>query len=256
MQIPTFLALLASISCAGVPHATQAGAPPQAPLQDALPPASGPLAVPQFEAEGLTLGDLLREFAELTDQHLVMTEQTRQVMQQTPVVMGGTKEIPAAEVYSFVEGLLTFHGFFTARLKGGQRPLLGVYWSRDNSVAGIATAPRLTVPAEELGSYADHPAFLIQTVLELSYMDTRQLSTSLRGMLRDTNTQTLLAVGEHGIVLAGTGQWVAEMASVMRAADEEERAAWERRAREIEARRAAEKEGAEGKEGAKEGGGG
>lgn len=248
MQIPTFLLLFVSLSCAGVPRATHAAPLLQAVPQDALPAASGPLAIPQFEAEGLTLGDLLRDFASLTDQHLVMTEQTRQVMQQTPVVMGGSREVPAAEVYAFVEGLLTFHGFYTARLKGGQRPLLGVYWIRDNNVPSVNTAPRLTVPADELERYAGHPAFLIQTVVELPHVDTRQLSTSLRGMLRDTNTQTLLAVGDHGIVLAGTGQWVAEMAAVMKAADEEERVAWERRAKAREAEQAAEKKAGEEKE--------
>ena len=219
MQLPTVLLVAASLSCTSTVLI----------VQDDLPAAEEGLALPDFDAEDVTLGDLLRDFARVTDQHVVMTEQTRTAMQQTPVVVGGMSEIPPDEVYPFVEGLLFFHGYFSAQLKGGRRPLLGIYSQREANLA-----PRKAVKEEDLEKYEDHPAFLIQTVIDLPYLDVRQLSTSLRGMLRDTNTQMLLAVGDHGIVLAGTGQFVTEAAKLMRETDAQSRADRERR---VETRR-------------------
>jgi len=213
MHIPALLLVAVSLSCASTVLA----------VQDDLPAAEEGLALPDFDAEDVTLGDLLRDFARVTDQHVVMTETTRTAMQHTPVVVGGMSEIPPEEVYPFVEGLLFFHGFFTSQLKGGKRPLLGVYSQREANLA-----PRKAVMAADLGKYEDHPAFLIQTVIELPHVDVRQLSTSMRGMLRDTNTQMLLAVGDHGIALAGTGQFVTEAAKLMQEVDEQSRAGRER----------------------------
>jgi hypothetical protein len=216
MSIPALLLVALSLSCTSTVLA----------VQDDLPAAKAGLAIPAFDAEDVSLGDLLADFTRVTGQHIVMTESTRTAMQQMPVVIGGTGDIPPDEVYPFVEGLLFFHGFFTAQLKGGSRPLLGVYSQREANLA-----PRKAVKEEDLGKYADHPAFLIQTVIELPYVDVRQLSTSMRGMLRDTNTQMLLAVGDHGVVLAGTGQFVTEAAKLIQETNEHSRAGWERRAK-------------------------
>jgi len=216
MHIPTLLLVAVSLSCTSLPRASAVSE-----LQDDLPPATEGLALPAFEAEGVTLADLVREFARVTNQNIVMTEDSRARLQLIPVVVGETGEIPPAEVYAFVEGLLCFHGFYTAQLKGGDHPLLGIY--SGFSGRDLPLAPRKTVRAEDLNAYSDHPAFLIQTVVELPHVDVRQLATSMRAILRDTSSQTLLSVGDHGVALAGTGQWVADIARVMLEVDDQSR---------------------------------
>jgi len=239
MQFATLVLVVTSLSCASLSRAPVGATPAAVTVQDELPAAREGLAIPEFDAGDVSLGDLVREFARVTDQHVVMSQETRDHLQQTPVVVGGMSEIPPGEVYGFVEGLLYFHGFFTAQLKGGQRPLLGLYSGRE-----VAMAPRKAVKEADLGKYADHPAFLIQTVVELENLDVRQLTTSMRGLLRDTNSQTILAVGDHGVALSGTGRIVMDWTEVMRATNEQARA---QRAKRAEAQ-AAEKEAAEKKE--------
>ena len=214
MRILKPLILSVSLGCTVIPGPTIRAAN----VEDPLPVPSSALDIPQFEAEGTTLGDLVSEFARISGQHLVMNQPTRAALNQTPFVVGGAATIPPEEVYAFLESLLFFNGFVTARLKAGTRPLLGIYLIRES-----ALAPRLPVDEDELGRFASHPAFLIQTVVQLEHLDVRQLSTSLRGIIRDTNTQTLLALGDHGVALQGTGQWVADITAVMRACNEQSR---------------------------------
>jgi hypothetical protein len=99
--------------------------------------------------------------------------------------------------------------------------LLGVYHRSSN----VRTAQRVEVPAERLHELADHPALLVRTSLDLAPLDVRQLATSLRGLLTDTNIQALVPAGQHSLILQGTGQHVLHLTgmlrSVQRAAQEE-----------------------------------
>jgi len=182
---------------------------------DLLPAPTGPLRV-DF-GEDTTLGEILSAFAANTGQHVLLDGRTEAVLAQRPVVLGGATEVPAAEVYAFVEGLLYFHDLFVAPIKGGERPLLGVY----SEGHGLRKATPMDVAEQELERYADHPALLIRTTVQLTKTDVRQLATSLRAMLMDTNTQLLLPVGDNSILMGGTGSDVARLARTMRAIDED-----------------------------------
>jgi len=180
-----------------------------------LPPPTGPLEL--VLDQETTLLQILQGLAEITGQHVVMSGQAEAQLLTRPVVLGGTSEIPADEVYEFVEGLLVFHGFYLAPIKGGERPILGVY-SRENS----RLARRFVVPADRLETFAKHPALLLQTTIELPHTDVRQLSTSLRAMLTDTNTQLLLPVGSHGLLLGAPSQHLIDLVGQLKRIDEAE----------------------------------
>jgi len=202
-----------------------------------LPPPSGPLEL--ILDQETTLLQILQGLAENTGQHVVMSGQTEAQMLQRPVVLGGTTEIPADEIYEFVEGLLVFHGFTIAPIKGGERPVLGVY-----SGQNARSARRIVVSVDRLGAFAGHPALLLQTTIELPHTDVRQLSTSLRAMLTDTNTQTLLPAGESSLLIASPAGQLIDFVTQLREIDEAGRVAHEARAERAREQSAGQTDGA------------
>jgi general secretion pathway protein D len=76
------------------------------------------------------------------------------------------------------------------------------------------------VAPEELDRYADQPAVLIHTVVDLPHVDARQLSTSLRQMFPDQQTQSILPVSGTSLILTGFGSDVAAMVRMLKFVDE------------------------------------
>ncbi len=208
MHLVSPLALVFALGCALAPGSFPAG-----PMdgEDPLAPATKPLAVPADRE--YSLQDLLIAFADSTGQLLAIGNEARAILAQTPVGLNAAAEVPPEDVYSFVEGLLAHHHVVLALLARGKRPMLGVY-----PLMGGRSVPFsawLSVPAEELPRYRDHAALLVQTVVVLPSLDVRQAATSFRGLLRDTDHQTLLATGEHTLVLRGTGRFVADTVAML-----------------------------------------
>ncbi len=87
------------------------------------------------------------------------------------------------------------------------------------------------VPVEQIEVYADHPARLITTTLELEWTDVRTLSNSLRTMLTDANTQQIIPVGSsNSVILTGFCPNVVDLVRMLRMINEAGRAAEARRA--------------------------
>ena len=78
----------------------------------------------------------------------------------------------------------------------------------------------ILIDAADAPHYAQHPALLVQTTVDLPNVDVRQASTSLRAMMTDTTTQTLLPMGHSSMIIAGTGRHVANMVAMLRDIDE------------------------------------
>jgi hypothetical protein len=213
-MLARILTLVACLGCAAVPLHSSAPAPSGALAPD-LPAPTGPLSVPGSDAS-YRLIDLVLDFGRVTDQLMLMSEATREQLMNESLQLGPPTEIPAQEVYEFVEGVLVFHGFVIAPLKGGTEPVMGVFGPSGRQSYRI---PRLHVEEKDLPRYARHPALIVTTTVFLENTDVRQLSTSLRGVLTDTNTQTLLPMGSGGLMLSGTGRFVAQLVEMLRGLD-------------------------------------
>jgi hypothetical protein len=183
-------------------------------LQDTGPFATpeSPLVISDSGVAVQTLDDLLAEFERIAGQHVVANAHTREALRATNVGLVAGVSVPPDEVYSFVESLLAHHGFFVGRLRSGNPRLLSV-----RSSSGRGTWPVdewMTVPVEEIDDYADHPALLVETVVDVAPMDSRQIVNSLRQLVHG-NHQGMVAVSGSSLILRGTGSEVARTASML-----------------------------------------
>ena len=206
-MIATFL--LAASLFAGAPGGALADDPLRA---DGLPPATRSLVLKR--SDDLKLSDVLTELAACTGLVLAMGETTSGAMRSTHVDLSADVEVAPEEVYAFVEGILVAHRVFLGRLAATEPTLMGVFATLGR---GMSPSPGswMSVAPERLPLYVEHPALLIQTVVHLPGMDVRQATTSLRGLLSDASTQTMLAIGASSIVLRGSGRFVADTAAAL-----------------------------------------
>jgi general secretion pathway protein D len=173
-------------------------------------------------AERLTLEEFVKLCQEATGLNFTYNEQTQTNLSAGRVVMFGPKRIPKEDFYGFFQIQMFINEFVCVEVGP---PHISVILIQSLS-AGQRGANNLKqkavhVAPEDLESYANQPATLITTVLYLPNIDTRQLSTSLRAMLTDTNTQTLLPAGENSIILQGFGTYIASLARLLLIVDNE-----------------------------------
>ena len=166
-----------------------------------LPPATVALSLP---AESRAL-DLALALARCTNQHAVLSETTRAVLGETRLAVEGAIDIPPEDVYVFAERLLIHHNVVMAYSQAGGQSMLAFYAT---SAEALPWGPWTFVGANQFEFMEQHPALLVETVVECKNIDTRQLTTSLRGVLTDARTQSMLSAGERSVVLRGAGSGV------------------------------------------------
>lgn len=179
---------------------------------------------------GPSLLEVVAQFERSTGQHLVVSAETRTALEKTSAGISGKLDVPATEVYSVVEHLLVQGNFVLHVLRTKEPRMLAI----ENLSTNARTAVRnnaLWVEPEQLATFADHPAILITTRLDLESIDVRTLSNSMRTMLTDANTQQIVPLGNSNtLVLTGFGSNVAALARMLTAINEVERAAQKRAA--------------------------
>ena len=170
----------------------------------------------------LSLEQFVKLCQEATSLNFTYNEQTQAALASGKVTMFGPKQIPKEDFYNFFQIQMFINDFVCVEVGPPHISLILI----QSLAAGQRGANNLKqraehVTPEELPNFADQPATLITTVLHLPNIDTRQLTTSLRGMLTDVNTQTLLPVGEHSVILQGFGSYIASLARLLQIVDEE-----------------------------------
>jgi len=209
------LARILAVLVAGATPAGPLAAPGASNLP--LPPVSAALEFGSGSND-VGLDELLQQLARLTGQELAMTVQAREALRASREPLEHTTPVPAGEVYTFVEGLLSRQGFVIAPITGGTRPILGVLSTGTGRDTGLDP---LAVDASALGELAAHPALFVRVLIDLHNSDARQLQTQLRALVVDqSGMQQCVPVGELGLILQGKGRDVASLAKLVLAADE------------------------------------
>lgn len=253
MLVSLIAAFVPAAGCASAPRPAQfALAPIGVPVSaDPFPTPSSGLKIQIAPGEEMSLEKLLDEFSRVTGQNLLITQNTCQALKASPTGLNRSVDVPASEVYSFVENILAHNQHVLQVLSGHEPRLLAVH----NLAARNGSRPLSDlaqyVPVKDIGLYARHPAVLITTMVELPSTDVRTLSNSLRGMLTDQVTQQIIPVGNtNALVIGGSGAAVANLVTVLRECDEGARRAEEARMKEKERERKEREERAklEGKE--------
>lgn len=221
--LPTLVgaALIAALPLAPVSAVQDDSAAPAA--GGLLPAATKTIDIPADR--DLSLADLVDSLADSTGLRFVVSSQTRQILNDTPCGLLSGGVIQPEEAYSFVESVLKRHRVVVERLAGEDVPVAALYWldgGRDSNAIGWST-----VPADQVEIYADHHALLVQCILDVSPVDARQLTTSVRGMLRDTNYQNVLSLGNTSVIVRGTGSDVAQMVQMFRQTSKNDAAYYE-----------------------------
>lgn len=246
-RILTLLALtLACPSCqaSAASLAASTGAGPTVSgrsAQDPLPRARQAVQVRVGDSSNDSLAELVTALSSSTGVAFTMSDHVRSMLSQTRSGVTTNVEIPPDQLWPWVEGLLVHHGFaLTARTT--EAPFLLGVWQAN----GRDGAPRyLRVEADQLASYAQHPALMIRTTLHLPHTDVRQLGNSLRAISADpSGSQMVVPVGNtSSIILSGTGSQVFELMAILQEVERVARGAHEEGMRELKRKQAG---GAEG----------
>lgn len=205
-------------SCSIAPAAPASGAAETHAPDLGLPAVRAPLEFPAGQEE-VTLAWLLAELGRLTGQELSMDPGLRQQLEAAKEPFEIRSPVPAEEVYAFVEAMVLRENVFLAPLKGGTRPVLGVFGSaRGQQTFNCAQAIPVTVA--RLGELDAHPAVLCQLVLHFDNIDTRQLQTQLRQLLVDnTGAQQVVPCGDRSLLIQGPGAKMAGLARLLAEVD-------------------------------------
>ena len=180
-----------------------------------MPPARGPLSLGELDrGDGpptlLALGEAV---ATITGQDLYVSEATRQVLANIPLVSIGTREVPAEEVYPFFEAVLLREAVLLTCSGTPSAPLFGLHLA--NAPHPMLGFEAYRVDASELGRLEDHPALLVQTLFETGSTPARELVASLSATIARVPACSLIAAGGHTLLVTGPVRWVRTIEAVL-----------------------------------------
>jgi type II secretory pathway component GspD/PulD (secretin) len=190
---------------------------PEDPL---FPAPSADLVVPAGDGNQWSLMALVDEYGRLTDQHFVISPETRNLLESTQTGLTRSVVVPESEVQSFFESLLVQMNFVITVHRSAAPRLLSIE-SLNTGARTTLRAKAIYVEDTALDRFAGHPSLLVTTVVTLPNSDVRQLSNSMRTMITDANTQQMLPAGNsNAMVLTGFAPAVADLVQLLKITDE------------------------------------
>jgi len=204
---------------AGAPRGSDPNAVP--PIQD-----DGEFYVLSFSEDpnqGVNLAEFVRACQEATGRNFTYDQQTDGLLQAQQVRMFGTKRIPKTDFYAFFQIMMFINDFATIEVGPPHLSVVVIQSLAGTAGGGRGIRQRATyVDPSDLDEYANQPAVLITTTVNLPNSDVRQLSTSLRALLTDNNTQNISPAGQSdNLVLTGFGSNIAALANLLILIDEQ-----------------------------------
>ena len=173
--------------------------------------------------EGLTLEKFVKICQVATGTNFTYVQETAAALQKTPLRMYGPKRIPKSDFYSFFQIMMILNDFTCTRVGPEHLAVVQIQNIQGNNRAQ-ARQNAIYVTADQLDRYADQPAVLITTVIDLPNTDVRNLSQSMQRLFPDQNTQQLIPVGTtNSVVIMGFGSQVASTVKMLRFIDEASR---------------------------------
>ena len=168
------------------------------------------------DVRGLTLEQLVRAYAQLTGWRVLAAPDTMNQLKTLQFRFESPLDIPPENVHAFVEGVLRENDF-VLHFAHAAEPVLLAIESTNVAGRGNPRASALIIPEAELPRWAEHSAFLVSTCIDLSGIDVRTLSNSLRQMFSDQQTQQIIPVGNtDSLIVTGFGTDVADLTAMLR----------------------------------------
>jgi general secretion pathway protein D len=174
--------------------------------------------------ESLTLEQFVKICQEATGINFTYTKDTATSLGNQKLRMFGPKRIPKADFYSFFQIMMIINDFVCSRV-GPDHIAVVLISNLNTNTRGGLKQDAVYVQPQELDRYADQPATLITTVVDLPNTDVRTLSNSMRAMFTDQNTQNIIPVGNsNSLIITGFGSVVASIVRMLKLVDDASRA--------------------------------
>ncbi|MEX1024347.1 MAG: secretin N-terminal domain-containing protein [Planctomycetota bacterium] len=167
----------------------------------------------------VTLEEFIRICKEATGRQFTYNEQTAQQLAQANTFLLGSKRIPKESFYAFFQIMMFINDFVCIEVGPPELAIILIQSVTGNRAGGLKQKAIQVLP-DDLERYADQPATLITTVINLEHTDVRALTVAMRGMMTDVNTQSLIPAGESSVILQGFGSYIASLAKLLYIVDE------------------------------------
>ncbi len=170
--------LIASLGLAGCLALSAIGAHAGSPVEPvrALPILAQLEAGEAKRAEPSVL-DAIDELARASGLRICLSAPLERHLAKIPSGLRGRTEIPAEQVWPFVESVLLRHGLVVAELHPAEPRLLGVF---SEQLDEQGSPPLRDVEIGDLAGLADHPAFLVRLVVPFEARGAREAVEALR----------------------------------------------------------------------------
>ncbi|MCP5024382.1 MAG: hypothetical protein GY930_21760 [bacterium] len=173
--------------------------------------------------QGMDLGQFVQACQQVTGLTFHVKEDAASRLSSTFVRLMGTKRIPKRQFYSFFQILMVMNDFVCTEIGPAGISVIQIdsLTGGGNSSGPKIRANAAYVDPDRLIDYADQPATLITTVINLPNTDVRSLSNTMRQLIADPNTQQMIPAGSsNSFVLTGFGTQVAALARMLTIIDE------------------------------------
>ncbi len=174
-------------------------------------------------AQGMSLAQFVQACQQVTGLTFHVKEDAASRLSSTYVRLMGTKRIPKRQFYSFFQILMVMNDFVCTEIGPAGISVIQIdsLTGGGNSSGPKIRANATYVDPDRLIDYADQPATLITTVINLPNTDVRSLSNTMRQLIADPNTQQMIPAGSsNSFVLTGFGTQVAALARMLSIIDE------------------------------------
>lgn len=172
--------------------------------------------------DALTLEAFVKICQETTGQNFTYGKETEPLLKQAKLRMFGQKRIPKSDFYSFFQIMMIINDFVCSKIGPDHLSVIVISsMAQSGQRGGSLRNEAVYVFADDIDRYADQPATLVTTVIDLPNTDVRTLSNSMRTMFTDANTQQIIPVGNsNSLIITGFGSNVASIVKMLRFVDD------------------------------------
>ncbi len=177
-------------------------------------------------AESMTLDQFVKLCQNVTTAtghplNFTYSAETSSQLAKTTLRMFGKKTIPKGDFYQFFQIMMIINDFVCTKVGPDN---LAVILIQSNQPGGRGpTTPKQNqyVMESDLDRFADQPAVLITTVVDLPNTNVRDLSNSMRQMFQDPQSQQIIPVGQsNSLIITGYGSNVVSIVRMLKFVDE------------------------------------
>jgi len=174
------------------------------------------------EEDALNLEQFVKICQETTGQNFTYSKETQPLLKQAKLRMFGQKRIPKTDFYSFFQIMMIINDFVCSKIGPEHLSVIVISsMSQSGQRGGSLRNEAVYVFSDDIDRFADQPATLVTTVIDLPNTDVRTLSNSMRTMFTDANTQQIIPVGNsNGLILTGFGPSVASIVAMLKSVDD------------------------------------